>query len=253
MTKKPIIAITLDSVNNTEKYVYSAFPWYALRQNYAESVLQAGGIPLMLPYQYDTIDEILAVIDGLIIPGGDEDIHPKHYGQDFLSTRTCTNAERDNFEILLTQKSLEQDLPFLGICRGMQLLNVVCGGSLIQHIPDHLKDSTINHEQPHPKNIVSHPIIISPQTQLAKLADSQENYMVNSTHHQAVGKLGTGLQVTAIAPDGIIEAIESINHQFVLGVEWHPEYLNPNGLDLNIFKGLIGAAISYKNLKLIKL
>lgn len=104
----------------------------------------------MLPYQYDTIDEILAVIDGLTIPGGDEDIHHKHYGQDFLSTRTGANTKRDNFEILLTQKSLKQDLPFLGICRGMQLLNVV-GGSLIQHMPDHIKNPTINHEQMNPK------------------------------------------------------------------------------------------------------
>lgn len=251
MIKKPVIAITLDSATHSDKYVYSAFPWYALRQNYAESVLKAGGIPLMLPYQYDTIDGVLSIIDGLIIPGGDEDIHPKYYGQEFTSSRTDTNTERDNFEILLARKALGINIPFLGICRGMQLLNIVCGGRLIQHIPDYIKDSTINHEQPHPKDIVSHPIIIHPQTWLAKLADPLDSYMVNSTHHQAVDQLGNGLRVSATAPDGIIEAIESTNHKFVLGIEWHPEYLNPNGLDLNIFKGLIAASREYQQLKVV--
>ncbi|KAJ6644891.1 putative glutamine amidotransferase-like protein [Pseudolycoriella hygida] len=240
--KKPIIGISLDSVDKSTKYVYSAFPWYALRQNYAESVLKAGGIPLMLPYQYDTIDEMLAVIDGVIISGGDEDIHPNYYDQEFTSDRTATNDRRDNFEILLTKKTLDKNIPFLGICRGMQLLNVVLGGTLIQHIPDYVKDSSINHEQPVNKDMVSHPLMIKPSTILSELADNRETYMVNSTHHQAVDRLGKGLKVTALAPDGIIEAIESFNHTFVLGVEWHPEYLNLNGLDFNIFKGLIAAA-----------
>lgn len=238
--KKPIIAITLDAVENSQQYVYSTFPWYALRQNYAEIVLKAGGVPLMLPYQYDTIGWVLAVIDGLIVPGGDEDIHPNYYGQDFTSDRTRTNPARDKFEMLITKKALEKNLPLLGICRGMQLLNVACGGSLIQHIPDYLKDSPINHEQSTQKNIATHEVIIKSNTILARLAGNQPTYMVNSTHHQAVDKLGTGLQISALAPDGIIEAIESINHKFVLGVEWHPEYLNSN-LDLNIFKGLIAA------------
>ncbi len=93
----------------------------------------------------------------LIIPGGDEDIHPKFYGQEFTCDRTATNDQRDNFELLLTQKALEKNMPFLGICRGMQMLNVVCSGNLIQHIPDYIKSqagvaTAINHEQPAPKN-----------------------------------------------------------------------------------------------------
>ncbi len=239
--KKPVIAIILDSVYNSPQYRYSTFPWYALRQNYAETVLKAGGAPLMLPYQYDTIELVLSIIDGLILPGGDEDIHPTYYGQDFTSKRTATNPERDKFEILLTKKALEKNIPFLGICRGMQLLNIVCGGTLIQHIPDYIQNSPINHEQPPPKDIATHPVIIKDNTILAKLAGNQQTHMVNSTHHQAVDKLGTGLQIAATAPDGIIEAIESVNHQFVLGVEWHPEYLS-SSFDLNIFKGLIEAA-----------
>ncbi len=240
LKKKPIIGITLDLVNNSEKYNYASFPWYALRQNYADSVIKAGGIPLMLPYQHDSIEEILSIIDGLIVPGGDEDIHPKFYNQDFTSDRTITNDQRDNFEILITKKVLEKNIPFLGICRGMQLLNIVCGGDLIQHLPNYVSDTGINHEQAHPKHILSHKIIITPKTLLATLSNA-ETCMVNSTHHQAVGKLGNGLIVSATAPDGIIEAIESISHRFVMGVEWHPEYLNPNNLDSNIFKALIQA------------
>ncbi len=249
--KKPVIGITLDLANNSEKYAYAAFPWYAVRQNYADSVIKVGGIPLMLPYQYDTIEVMLSIIDGLIIPGGDEDIHPKFYGQEFTCDRTATNDQRDNFELLLTQKALEKNMPFLGICRGMQMLNVVCGGNLIQHIPDYIKSqagvaTAINHEQPAPKHTLSHSITIEPNTILANLSGNKQTCMVNSSHHQAVGKIGEGLRVAATAPDGIIEAIESINHKFVIGVEWHPEYLNPNDLDLNLFKGLIEATAKPK-------
>jgi putative glutamine amidotransferase len=241
MQKKPIIGITLDLTKDSEKYKYATFPWYALRKNYADSVLQAGGIPVMIPYSHESIDTILELIDGLVIPGGDEDVNPKFYNQQIISGKVRTNDERAGFELALTKKALEKDMPFLGICGGMQVLNVSLGGNLIQHIPDYIQ-SKINHEQPSPKDIPSHPVIIKPGTILFKLADSRDEVMVNSTHHQAVDKLGNGLIISASAPDGIIEAIESLNHKFVIGVEWHPEYLNSNNLDLKLFKGLIDAS-----------
>jgi putative glutamine amidotransferase len=247
MQKKPIIGIVVDLVNNSKKYHYSSFPWYALRQNYSDSVIKAGGVPLMIPYQHDTIEEILSIIDGLIIPGGDEDINPKIYGQEYDGI--SSNDQRDDFELVITKKALVKHIPFLGICRGMQLLNVASGGDLIQHIPDYIKIKNkdlaiITHEQPCPKHTLSHLISITPNTILANIAggDSNYNYMVNSSHHQAVGKLGNDLVISAIAPDGIIEAIESTNYPFVMGIEWHPEYLNSNNLDLNIFKALIQAS-----------
>lgn len=238
MHKNPVIGITLDLVSDSEKYKYARFPWYALRQNYANSVIKAGGIPVMIPYQMGAIDDILNMIDGLIIPGGDEDINPKFYGQTVQSDKVKTNDERGLFELTLLQKALEVDKPFLGICNGMQLLNVVLGGTLIQHIPD-FAPSDINHEQPDPKDVPSHLIHIKEGTMLASLS-TQKELLVNSTHHQGIDKLGDGLVASAIAPDGIIEAIESSRHKFALGALWHPEYLNSE-LDMNLFSALICA------------
>jgi putative glutamine amidotransferase len=239
MKRKPIIGITLDSAKDSDKTKYSLFPWYALRQNYCDSVIKAGGIPILLPYNHEAIDDMLGVIDGLIMPGGDEDINPKFYNQQILSDKVKVNDQRANFEFKLLKEALSRDIPFLGICGGMQMLNVVCGGDLIQHIPDYI-ESEINHEQPHPKDIPSHSINIKLDTLLARIANSYE-WMVNSTHHQAVCSVGQGLIVSATASDNIIEAIESQNHRFVVGVEWHPEYLNTE-LDLNLFKNLILSA-----------
>ncbi|WP_341793822.1 MULTISPECIES: gamma-glutamyl-gamma-aminobutyrate hydrolase family protein [unclassified Rickettsia] len=244
--KKPIIGLTLDLANNCEKYSYAAFPWYALRKNYADAIIKAGGVPLLLPYQSSTINELLAIIDGVVIPGGDEDIHPKFYEPEYAEDVVIANNERDEFEILVLKKSLARNIPILGICRGMQLLNVAFGGSLIQHIPDYMKNNNqtiiINHEQPSPKNIVSHSITIESGTKLAKMTNNKTQVMVNSTHHQAIDRVGNGLVVSAKANDGIIEAIELQNHKFVIGAQWHPEYLNDNDVDLNLFKELIKAS-----------
>ncbi|MCC8368922.1 MAG: gamma-glutamyl-gamma-aminobutyrate hydrolase family protein [Rickettsia endosymbiont of Oxypoda opaca] len=245
--KKPIIGITPDLAQNCEKYIYAAFPWYALRKNYADAIIRAGGVPLLLPYQDNTtINELLAIIDGVVIPGGDEDIHPKFYEAEYSEDAIIANNERDEFEILVLKKSLARNIPVLGICRGMQLLNIAFGGNLIQHIPDYIKnnnqDIIINHEQPTPKNIVSHSITIEAGTKLAKITNNKTHVMVNSTHHQAIDRVGSGLVVSAKANDGIIEAIELQNHKFIIGVQWHPEYLNDNNVDLNLFKELIKAS-----------
>jgi putative glutamine amidotransferase len=236
-SRKPIIGITLDSAIDSEKNKYSVFPWYALRKNYADCVIKAGGIPIMLPYDPESVDEIIDMIDALIIPGGDEDIHPKFYDEEITSDKVKTNEMRASFELKLMKQVLEKDMPFLGICNGMQILNVACGGSLIQHIPDY-HSSDINHEQPSPKHVASHLINIKSGTKLASIANNNLETEVNSTHHQAVKSLGRDLIISAIAPDGIIEAIESKVHKYVIGVEWHPEYLNSE-LDFNLFRNLV--------------
>jgi len=236
-SRRPVIGITLDSANDSEKYKYSAFPWYALRKNYVDCVIKAGGIPVLIPYTSESTDEIIDIIDGLIIPGGDEDINPRFYNEKISSDKVKTNDERAGFELELVKQVLERNIPYLGICNGMQLLNVVCDGTLIQHIPEYIA-SDINHEQPAPKHIPTHLINISPGTILAGLASNNLQTNVNSTHHQAVKDLGKGLIVSATAPDGIIEAIESKAHKYAIGVEWHPEYLNSE-LDFNLFKSLV--------------
>ena len=121
--KKPVIAIVLDLASNNSKYSYSCRPWYALRKDYSDSVVNAGGTPIFLPYT-EAIDDLLNIVDGLIIPGGDEDINPKFYGQEIISDRVKTNDTRAEFELLLTRAAVARNMPILGICNGLQLINV---------------------------------------------------------------------------------------------------------------------------------
>ncbi len=237
--KKPIIGITLDNHEDSDKYKYSSFSWYALRRNYADCIIANGGVPFFIPFQNDNIDIIVEMVDGLLVPGSDNDIHPKFYNHELTKARVFS-SEKAEFELNLIKKIIAADKPYFGICNGMQALNVALGGTLIQHIPDYI-ESDIIHEQPIPKNIVTHPVDILHDTRLAEIAGGAHQIMVNSTHHQAVGNLGKDLIISAKAPDGIIEAIEipSIMGKFVLAVEWHPEYLNDNGVDLNLFRALV--------------
>jgi putative glutamine amidotransferase len=236
--KKPVIGIILDLNTDSSKYSYAPLPWYALRACYSQNVEKAGGIPVMLPYNQD-IDTTLELIDGLLIPGCDEDIHPRFYGRKILSDKVKTKDIRAEYELEITRKALNRNMPVFGICNGLQLINILFGGTLIQHIPDHL-NSELNHEQPPPKNIPTHPVILEEGTILRSLSPSSE-VMVNSTHHQAIENLGKGLVASAYAPDRVIEAVESEDYRFLVGVQWHAEYLN-SPLDKNLFKRLIEAS-----------
>ena len=183
--KNPVIGITLDAeITQT----YSKFPWYASRRNYSDSVVLAGGIPIFLPHNLKLIEKFIEIIDGIIITGGDFDIDPKIYGEKIISDKVSTKDERTEFEFKITKKAIKIGLPILGICGGQQLLNVVLGGTLIQHIPDEVS-SKINHEQKNPRNEPSHHVSIIKNTKLHKITNS-ENMFVNSAHHQAVKKLG---------------------------------------------------------------
>lgn len=241
--KKPIIAISLDSQPGALTNSYSEYPFYALREDYANAVTSCGGVPVMLPFDNSSIDEVLSIADGLIIPGGDYDIDPKFYGEEILNDTVIINHPRTNYDMKLLEKALAKNMPFLGICYGMQLMNVFFGGSLIQDLHTQRKDA-IEHTQPMPKNAPWHDINIEPQSKLAEIADGKLVHKVNSTHHQALDKVGQNLISSATAPDGIIEAIESTKHKFAIGVEWHPEYQNTE-LDIALFKAFIEVASTY--------
>ncbi|HJK86464.1 MAG TPA: gamma-glutamyl-gamma-aminobutyrate hydrolase family protein [Candidatus Megaira endosymbiont of Nemacystus decipiens] len=241
MKRKPIIGIVLDYLSDSVKYSYAPRPWYALRCDYPKIVASTGATAIMIPYN-DDINSTLNLIDGLIIPGGDEDIHPKFYGEEISYHKMKTNNTRAKFELSITKAALDLNMPLLGICNGMQVINTVLGGALIQHIPDY-HNSEINHEQPPPKDKPTHSVIIKESTILSSLSTTNE-IMVNSTHHQAIEKLGSGLVVSGVAPDGIIEAVESTKHKFVLGVQWHAEYLNSD-LDKKLFAKMFEESCLY--------
>ncbi len=241
---KPIIAISLDSQPGAEKNSYSEYDWYALREDYAKAVTSCGGVPIMLPFDDSSIDEVLAIADGLIIPGGDYDIHPKFYGQEILNDTVVINDSRTNYDMKLLEKALTNNMPFLGICYGMQLMNVFFGGSLIQDLKT-VRPHSIEHKQPMPKNAPWHDINIENGSKLAGIAGGKLVHKVNSTHHQAIDKIGNNMIISATAPDGIIEAIECTRHEFAIGVEWHPEYQNTE-LDIALFNAFIEAASNFK-------
>ena len=218
--KKPLIGITLD---NEEPGKYSKFPWYAIRENYLNSVYKFGGVPFPLFHDTKSVGELSKILDGLIITGGNFDINPKLYGKNNSGSRII-KQNRTIFEIAIFKKLLKLKKPILGICGGEQIINVACNGTLIQDIKKIQKKKIINHEQINPRNEVSHSITINKKTKLYKIINKFK-IQVNSAHHQAVDKIGNNLLVSAIANDNIVEAIEHKNHPWCIGVQWHPEFL----------------------------
>jgi putative glutamine amidotransferase len=233
---RPIIGITLDS---EPAGGWSKMPWYALRQNYCDSVARAGGLPVPLPHEPELAAEYLAKLDGLLITGGAFDVDPSLFGAGTRHATVKTKDRRTAFEYAITKGVIDADKPVLGICGGQQLLNVVLGGTLIQHIPDEVKDA-LAHEQPNPRTEAGHSVKIVAGTLLHRVVKELE-LPVNSAHHQAVKAVGKGIVVNALAPDGVIEGIEDPRRRFCIGVEWHPEYSISPGDD-RIFDAFIRAA-----------
>jgi putative glutamine amidotransferase len=195
-----------------------------LPMNYIEAIQGAGGLALLIPPDPALVtqpDEMLDVIDGLILAGGD-DIDPGAYGAERHEMTKTTVPERDAPELALARRAIERDIPFLGICRGMQLMNVALGGTLLQHLPDEFGHE--DHRR-YPGNFdgADHDVRLRPGSAAARAA-GEELHSTKSHHHQGVDRIGEGLEVTGHSTlDNLPEAIELPRRRFALGVQWHPE------------------------------
>lgn len=234
--KKPIIGITLDS---EDPGAYSNMPWYALRQNYADVITQSGGLPIALPHEPELAAHYEALLDGLVVTGGAFDVDPSMFGATSRHDTVVTKDRRTDFEKNITEAMLTANKPVLGICGGQQLLHVILGGTLIQHIPDEVI-SPLAHEQPNPRTEAGHDVTIKEGTLLHRIVGTT-SLPVNSAHHQAAKSVSDNIIINATASDGVIEGIEDNNYRFCLGVQWHPEYLISDG-DRKIMDALIKEA-----------
>ncbi len=214
--------------------------------DYEASVRRAGGDPWVLDPSLDRPEDVMRSATGLLLAGGG-DVLPRIYGAATHPSYSAAEAGRDEYEIELARRALELHLPLFAICRGIQVLNVARGGTLVQDIPTELP-GTLEHKlavPPHEAVELAHEIWIEGGSLLAKLAGERLNgadtCQVNSRHHQAVKTLGEGLVTTATAPDGVIEAIEDPTRRFCLAVQWHPENFYRTGEFRSLFEGFVQA------------
>ncbi len=231
----PVIGITLDY---EETGGYSKMPHYALRENYCSAVSRHGAVPLPLPHDLSRVEQYIGMIDGLIITGGAFDVSPALYGDTSVHEKVTLKDRRTQFEWEITRLALDRQMPVLGICGGEQLLNVVLGGTLIQHIPDAVSGA-LEHEQKNPRSEPGHDVAVVKGTLLHRIIGN-DKVAVNTAHHQAVGKPAPGCIVNARSDDGVIEGIEWPEHPFCLGVQWHPEY-DVTPADQKIFVAFLDA------------
>ena len=216
-----------------------------LRSVYYQQIVKAGGTPVIIPpvADKDVIINTLSHLDGLILTGG-ADYNPLWAGEEPSPKLHHINRERDLAELMITRLAFNRQIPMLGICRGIQTLAMALGGKVIQDI-----DNKIKHDQDADRNEPTHSVTIATNSILEKIYD-EEKLFVNTFHHQAVGEPGPHLKVTAKAPDGIIEGIESNEYKSILGVQWHPEWLEKDGL--KIFQWLVNEAQEFAQAKKIQ-
>ncbi|HRW05700.1 MAG TPA: gamma-glutamyl-gamma-aminobutyrate hydrolase family protein [Caldilineaceae bacterium] len=219
--KRPLIGVPTGRENSQR---FHGLPLYIMNQTYIRVLENLGALPVMIPLGMSeaTLRGIFDRLDGIFLPGG-EDIDPQHYGAQPHAKLGTTDPERDRTELLLTRWALAEGMPFLGVCRGIQVLNVACGGSLFQDLPSDCP-SFEKHDYMPPsfdRFHISHQIQIESNSRLAQALG--ERHGVNSMHHQGIDRLGTALRVVARAADGLPEAVEIPALPFVIGVQWHPE------------------------------
>lgn len=233
MSNAPIIGITCDLYRSDNDGLYG--PQYSLRYNYCKQVVEAGGVPIIIPTNSDMV-ALASIIDGWLIPGG-RDMDAQYFGEENHPTVEMQDPSRWAAESALFER-IPADLPIFGVCYGAQFLNVKHGGSLEQHVPDRVGNRL--HEGGNPQEYQ-----IEPGSKLAQIIGSTEARGL-SYHHQAVGRLGEGLKISARHEDGTVEGIENQSPRFLIGVQWHPERTPDNPATAKLFAAFIQAARDFK-------
>ncbi|MBX3051008.1 MAG: gamma-glutamyl-gamma-aminobutyrate hydrolase family protein [Caldilineaceae bacterium] len=239
--KRPLIGVPMGRERSQR---FFGLPMYIMNQTYVRELEKRGALPVLIPLNMSeaTLRGTFERLDGLFLPGG-EDIDPSNYGEERHDQLGPVDKERDRTELSLTRWAMEWGMPLLGICRGVQVINVACGGTLYQDL--HSQAAELDKHDFYPPKYerfrVSHNVRIEPDSRLAQALGHVHE--INSMHHQGIKRLGYGLRIVATAPDGLPEALECPALPFILGVQWHPEELaktDPHSAD--IFTRFVWAA-----------
>lgn len=234
---KPIIGIT----TNQSKNEYGQ-PTIMLMQSYVNAVIQAGGVPVLIPslIAEDGWDAVYARLDGVLFSGGG-DISLDYFRGDPHPRIDDVDLQRDSVELKMVQAAASDGKPFLGICRGCQVINVALGGSLYTHIADQVPKA-LDHDYPgNKRTVLVHEVKIEEGTRIADIY-GEPIIKVNSLHHQGLKDIAPSLRITGHAPDGLVEAVELPDHPFGLAVQWHPEWLTDQESTRNLFRKFVEAA-----------
>ncbi len=237
--KNPLIGITTNQVFMGRMQL----PRIALNTSYIRAVQKAGGVPVMIPVgiHADDFDALLGAMDGILFTGG-VDINPARYGAAMHSHITEVDLERDEMEVGMLKWAVQNKKPFMGICRGIELVNVALGGTLYTHLYDQLPNTLYHtcYEGDLPRNFLAHPVNTEANSQLQKILGPET--WVNSLHHQGIRTVGEGLRATAHSSDGLVEGVELTGFPFGVAVQWHPEELTHIDCMMNLFKAFIQAS-----------
>ena len=244
LSQKPIIGILCD----IDKEKREDRPYYFVKSNYVFAIREAGGLPLLIPPLKDKEDltKSLDIINGLLIPGGD-DIDPKYFDEKPHPSEVLTDPEIIRFQLEFCRQALCKNIPVFGICAGLQIINIACGGNIYQDIPSQYSNpdsKPVKHKKGEDeKEDIFHNVIIEKKTKLFDVLQV-DKIKVNSTHHQGLRDVAREFIITSRSEDGIIEAIESRKHRYVIGVQWHPEDLyQEKKLFLKLFERLVKESI----------
>ncbi|HEV8539702.1 MAG TPA: gamma-glutamyl-gamma-aminobutyrate hydrolase family protein [Nitrospiraceae bacterium] len=243
---KPIIGVTPDFNAGDRKDMGGKEPTYFLRARYPRAIEAVGGVPVILPFTDDpeARRQLLKGLDGLLLTGSGPDLPPRLYGERQRFAYRVMSRERSEFELEMARLAVKSGMPVLGICGGMQAINVALGGSLVQDI-DAQVPAALPHRAPGPATKPAHVIQVSPRSLLHRITKAVR-IRVNSSHHQSVKRLAPSLVASAVAPDGVIEALEAEDpsrHPFLLGVQWHPEFLyDRDAVQRRLFLAFLKAA-----------